>query len=164
VVRSAWPIRLTVPRGGFAHPRGGYPLRIATDSTTLDEHLTLAGDSVAPAAARQFVRQSGLDQRLRADRGDDLELLVSELVTNVVRHAGTDMVLTLRADSEQVCLSVEDLSSQMPQMRENPGETGGWGLRLVDQLASRWGITRTSSGKRVWVLLARDPRPGEVGA
>ena len=125
---------------------------IATHTTTLDEHVALTGDDVAPAAARRFVRETLADQRLSATLRDDLELLVSELVTNVVRHARTDLDLRIRLRFDTVCLIVQDHSPLEPRVREDPGY-GGWGLRLVDELALEWGVDQQPDGKAVWAVL-----------
>jgi anti-sigma regulatory factor (Ser/Thr protein kinase) len=107
--------------------------------------------------ARRFVRDSRASRVLAQPQRDDLELLTSELVTNVVRHAGTDVDVTLHLDDGWVCLVVGDHSTSMPHVRDSPGEAGGWGLRLVDEVSSQWGVETRPGGKLVWVLL---PRPG----
>jgi anti-sigma regulatory factor (Ser/Thr protein kinase) len=78
---------------------------------------------------------------------------VSELVTNVVRHAHTDLELSVCLRCGNVCLAVDDYNRQMPRIRSDPGE-GGWGLRLVAELSDRWGIEPQPGGKAVWLELA----------
>ena len=103
-----------------------------------------------------------LDQRVLADA----QLLVSELVTNSVRHAGLaagDCIeLSLRASGMAVMVEVADRGrgfGERPHRHPlaEPGtETpSGWGLFLVEQIASSWGITEGDE-VRVWFEL----RPG----
>jgi anti-sigma regulatory factor (Ser/Thr protein kinase) len=131
---------------------------IATNTTTLEEHLALAGDEVAPAVARRFVRETLASQRLSANMRDDVELLVSELVTNVVRHAHTNLDLRIRLRRDSVCLIVQDYSQTQPHVRNDAGQ-GGWGLRLVEELAAEWGVQQQPTGKAVWVVLPRSTGP-----
>lgn len=87
-------------------------------------------------------------------RLDDAKLLVSELVTNSIRHAGlarTDQIrLRVAAAPERVHVEVVDggrgLSAQ-PSV-PTPQATSGWGLFLVGKIASRWGVM--PGGRGVW--------------
>jgi len=107
------------------------------------------------ARCRQFVgsafEQWGLEAGL-----DDAQLLVSELCSNVIRHAGTTMVVTVRwaPDDRLVRVSVHDGSAAMPRVRA-PSDvaSSGRGLRIVGGLASSWGSHRSSLGKTVWFEL-----------
>ena len=87
-------------------------------------------------------------------------LLVSELVTNVVRHArGTDVVtVDLHAGQAWLRIEVQDTDRHWPQPRI-PGrhDDSGFGFILVDALASNWGVRETETGKAVWAEL--DTRP-----
>jgi anti-sigma regulatory factor (Ser/Thr protein kinase) len=87
---------------------------------------------------------------------DVAQLLVSELVTNAVRHAGGDGVLvraTLQADLLRV--EVHDSSPSVPGPVSPAPESaeGGRGLLLVDALADRWGVEQVTAGKRTWFEL-----------
>lgn len=89
-----------------------------------------------------------------------LVLLTSELVSNAVLHAGMaatqDIVVTV-ADGK--CLRVEVLDMgpafDPPDQRIRWEANGGWGLRLVDRLAERWGTEREDGGNKVWFELDR---------
>ncbi len=87
---------------------------------------------------------------------DDAQLATSELVANAVRHAGTDLVLTVSLDDE-VVIAIED---SKPEIRHpvlaGPGSMaeGGRGLHIVAAVSSDWGITATGAGKAVWCALA----------
>lgn len=78
------------------------------------------------------------------------ELLASELIGNVVRHAKGPMRLRLLRDTELIC-EVADGSLTMPRIR-HPSEMdeGGRGLQLVASLSQRWGTRYTSNGKCIW--------------
>jgi anti-sigma regulatory factor (Ser/Thr protein kinase) len=85
------------------------------------------------------------------------ELLVSELVTNAIRHAHQPIQLRMILDSALNC-EVFDGSSSAPQLRRaDRYDEGGRGLMLVAQMAERWGTRHTSTGKVIW---AQQPLPG----
>ena len=81
---------------------------------------------------------------------DDVLLVFSELVTNAVTHAGSAESVLVRLDDTAVTVVVEDASASSPQMRVGGDASGGFGLRLVDQLATEWGWEQTDTGKKVW--------------
>jgi DNA-binding NarL/FixJ family response regulator len=85
-----------------------------------------------------------------------LELLVSEVVTNAVRHAHAAPRIEAHLGPECVRVAVYDPDPQLPLHREPDGERpGGRGLHLLDDLASRWGAEPTDDGKVVWFELDR---------
>ncbi|PAZ14243.1 PAS sensor protein [Streptomyces sp. SA15] len=78
------------------------------------------------------------------------ELVVSELVTNAIRHAEAPIQLRLIHDRSLIC-EVSDGSSTAPHMRRaRTFDEGGRGLLLVAQLTRRWGTRPTSKGKTIW--------------
>ncbi|MEU1185042.1 SpoIIE family protein phosphatase [Streptomyces sp. NPDC005820] len=78
------------------------------------------------------------------------ELIVSELVTNAVRHATPPIRLRLLRDTRLTC-EVSDASSTAPRLRHARSlDEGGRGLFLVAQLAHRWGARYTPEGKIIW--------------
>lgn len=91
-----------------------------------------------------------------ADRRDDdvldtAELLISELVTNALLHARTELTVHVDDRSGVLRFAVDDESEEAPHMgRPRAGDTGGRGLPLVETLASRWGWEALPHGKRVW--------------
>ena len=112
-------------------------------------------DRRAPARARDAVRELGgqLDPQLAAD----VELLVSELVSNSVKYAGDgDVRLSALSDRPRhVWVEVADAGTgfiAVPRDR-SPTEVGGWGLHLVDSVADRWGVGGGST--RVWFEIDR---------
>lgn len=110
----------------------------------------------APFAARRFLTGL-LGRRPYGDRVDphDAQLVVSELATNAVIHAGTPFSVGVRYDGSTVRISVQDWSSSQPIMREsNPRALSGRGLRLIAMVSRAWGIDYGPDGKTVWAELA----------
>jgi anti-sigma regulatory factor (Ser/Thr protein kinase) len=135
------------------------------DAQEWDEQGTVEGFDVvltqgvtAGRAARQTVlaRNATLPTRVR----DDVLLLVSELVTNAVRHAGagpdSPLRVRLRHGAERVLVAVTDKGPGFspPATPAGLDASGGWGLYLMDRIADRWGVEPTPSGSRVWFEIA----------
>jgi PAS domain S-box-containing protein len=86
------------------------------------------------------------------------ELIVSELVTNAIRHAQPPLQLRMILDGALIC-EVADGSSSAPHLRRaDLYDEGGRGLLLVAQLAEGWGSRYTRTGKTIW---AQQPLPGD---
>ncbi|MFG3226907.1 ATP-binding protein [Kitasatospora sp. NPDC048194] len=86
------------------------------------------------------------------DRASDIVLLVAELVSNAVLHAGEAVELALHASAARLRVDVSDRSSALPEPRRphRPGLPGGHGLVIVQQTCDRWGAARLPEGKTVW--------------
>ncbi|AEY85488.1 hypothetical protein SHJG_0208 [Streptomyces hygroscopicus subsp. jinggangensis 5008] len=117
----------------------------------------LPEDPRAAGRARELVRE-----QLSAWGLDDLtmttELLVSELVGNVIRHARGPLKVRLLRDAELLC-EVFDGSLTMPRIRRAlETDEGGRGLQLVAALSQQWGVRYTSTGKWIWAV---QPLPSE---
>ena len=85
---------------------------------------------------------------------DDIALVVTELVANAVRHAGTDIEISVAPLEHGVRLEVKDGSTRPLRPRAAlSSDEGGRGLLLVDALSTRYGIVGEPDGKRVWVEL-----------
>jgi hypothetical protein len=109
----------------------------------------------APLAARRFVTGL-LGRRPYGDRvdADDAQLVVSELATNAVMHAGTPFSVAVRCDGSAVRISVHDRSSIQPVMRDaDPCAPSGRGLRLIAMVSRGWGVEYGPDGKSVWAEL-----------
>jgi anti-sigma regulatory factor (Ser/Thr protein kinase) len=121
--------------------------------------LTVPAVPAAAAEARRAVAGAGL---VGAAHEPILLLLVSELVSNSVRHAGLadGEVIRLRArlEDDRALVEVRDAgrSGQVPEMGEPVFDelaAGGLGLVLVDKMADRWGVARDEEGTAVWFEL-----------
>lgn len=114
--------------------------------------LRLRPEPVAPSLARAAIAAvaSGLPSAVVAEA----ELLTSEVVSNAVRHAELDpsqeIVVRIVADGH-VRVEVADPGPPFEaHLREPSSDSSGWGLLLVDAVATSWGVEREGSGKRVW--------------
>ncbi|GAA1102476.1 SpoIIE family protein phosphatase [Streptomyces javensis] len=109
----------------------------------------LPEDPVAAGLARAHVREQleawGLDELVMTT-----ELLASELVANVVRHARGPTWLRLIRGRSLIC-EVSDASATTPRIRRAAvTDEGGRGLQLVSALSQRWGTRYTAEGKCIW--------------
>ena len=87
---------------------------------------------------------------------EDVVMIANELVSNAIEHARTSVLVVLDLDADGVSVRVRDQSPRAPVLHPVTADpTRGWGLRLVDALAS-WGWTAHADGKTVW---ARLPHP-----
>ena len=122
----------------------------------------LPQDPLAAGQARELVRAQlavwDLDELTTTT-----ELLVSELVGNVIRHAGGPVHLRLLRGRTLVC-EVSDGSLTTPRIRHaSDTDEGGRGLQLVAALSHRWGARFTTTGKYIWTeqllpVVGRAPR------
>jgi len=106
-------------------------------------------DLLAPALARAALATTAVG--MPVDVLDPAALLTSELVTNSVKHSGSNWVevaITLGSDVLRVEVSDQNKQTIRPQ---TPDVDGGWGLTLVAELATRWGVERQSAGKTIWI-------------
>jgi len=85
-------------------------------------------------------------------------MLASELVSNAVQHANAESIpIRFEVLRTHVRVDVADAGAGFIPNPRRPehGRTGGWGLHLVDELASRWGVSDTVDGTRVWFEIDR---------
>jgi anti-sigma regulatory factor (Ser/Thr protein kinase) len=89
-----------------------------------------------------------------ATRIADLRLVISEVITNAVRHGGEgDMLVAVTPKQGYLCVQVTDTGdgfAPRPRAFEPDDDDGGFGLFLVERLTRRWGLTRENSNTRVW--------------
>jgi anti-sigma regulatory factor (Ser/Thr protein kinase) len=93
----------------------------------------------------------------------DACLVVSELVTNAMIHAGTDIDVTLAEHRRSVRVAVRDHSHVRPVQQHGRSDEGGRGLGIVAELASSWGVLpHSDGGKVVWAVFNAAARPERV--
>jgi anti-sigma regulatory factor (Ser/Thr protein kinase) len=123
-----------------------------------------AGPSAAAWARNALI---AVEQDVDAELMADVRLLVSELVTNSVRHSATvptePVALDVAVDASTIRVEVRDAGAGFEPRPRQPGQSnvGGWGLYLVDRLADRWGVMRNHC-TQVWFEIDRgraDERP-----
>jgi anti-sigma regulatory factor (Ser/Thr protein kinase) len=118
--------------------------------------MRLGSGPEAAASARIAI------SKLRADLDppliETLRLLVTELITNSVRHTAADsLTLSVAIGRSAVLTEVADTGPGFdPRWVEHSGDHDtGWGLFLVERLADRWGVRHDGPSKRVWFELRR---------
>lgn len=117
------------------------------------KHTFLAADPVSAGLARQFVSTT-LSGWRSEHLIDTAALLISELVTNAVIHAGSAIELCMAQEADAIRFEVHDRSGCMPSPRRTaPGDTCGRGLMLVAALSRAWGVDARGPGKAVWFTL-----------
>ncbi|HTL84407.1 MAG TPA: ATP-binding protein [Acidimicrobiia bacterium] len=103
--------------------------------------------------ARQFVL--GTIRGVAREVADSVALMVSELATNSLRHAGTGFQVRVDRSSEEVHVEVIDRGGGVPAVRSPaPSDASGRGLRIVQDFADSWGVRSSPPGKTVWFTLA----------
>jgi anti-sigma regulatory factor (Ser/Thr protein kinase) len=109
-------------------------------------------DSVA--AARRFT--VSLVRDLPSDVVESVELMVSELATNCIRHTDSGFSLSVARCEAEIRVAVRDEGDGTPLMgTPGPMDISGRGLRIVDLLSGEWGIEPSRDrGKTVWFVLA----------
>jgi anti-sigma regulatory factor (Ser/Thr protein kinase) len=107
----------------------------------------------AEASAVVLIRRclrARLEQDLDEPLVDAMVLVVSELATNAVVHARTPFEVVLTRTDGSVRLAVTDHSTGVPAHNDHPGQGGGFGLHVVDELTDAWGYDVHAAGKTVW--------------
>lgn len=140
-------------------------LRIMSSSIIEPQHRTHActfpADQVSARSARRFAVERSRALGASADTADTIALLTSELVTNAVIHARTDVQVSVVRRDGRIRVCVSDENTRMPTPAVAPIDaTSGRGLLLVQSAATAWGIETTSDGKTIWFELDVEPEPG----
>lgn len=119
--------------------------------------VQIAGDN--DAAARARAELSRLRTMLDDPVLENIRLLVTELVTNSVRHArATKIELMVLTSRTRVHVEVANPGGGFEPRPSGPEDSeSGWGLFLVDRLSDDWGVTQGNGAdyQRVWFELAR---------
>ena len=127
------------------------PNRLTSAPARFDQTLRPHPSSVG--AARRLVREL-VTAAGRTDLVDDAVLLVSEIVTNALIHAGSPMRVRGRLGGRGIRVEVSDASPHQPALRDYADTAGtGRGLGLLVELVDDWGVAPDEVGKTVWFEL-----------
>lgn len=119
--------------------------------------LRLAPEPTAARDARAWV--SGVLAGWPDEGVEAARLLVSELVTNSILHAGTTIVVASTVEGSRARFEVHDRHQDGPvPKRHAPDSPTGRGMRLVASLAEEWGVERDVDGKSVWFTVTASTR------
>ncbi|MDP9408526.1 MAG: ATP-binding protein [Actinomycetota bacterium] len=128
------------------------------DPVQASHHLHVDPVPRVVSEARRFVRAHAPE--LPPETVEVLLLLTSELVSNAVLHARTEIEVGLTVTQASVVVTVHDLDLAMPEQDPYLHREGGWGLGLVRALADSASMTRDpAGGKTAWFRLLRGPSP-----
>lgn len=135
----------------------------ATEGAT-PSYVDLDPVPASVALARRFVNETldGLDE----DAREVALLLASELVTNAILHARTEVQLGVLHDAGHVLVCVADRRDDTPDLvaqDKSSQRPGGRGLALVQELSTRWGTARYTGGKTVWFVMPEDGEERRAG-
>lgn len=106
-------------------------------------------EPVSAPAARKFVLDAGWSH----DNEENMRLatVVSEVVTNAILHARTTFCVSVTVDDSAIRVDVQDGSVDVPVRKlYDPTAATGRGLRIIDAMSDRWGVSMQPSGKTVW--------------
>lgn len=123
-------------------------------TTPIEMHF--AGAATDVRQARNFAADLAADLAVDLAADDEqtaaaVRLIVSELATNAVVHAGSGFRVRVSRAEVGIRVEVHDPSPRPPVVRRpEPGTIGGRGLAIVERLARAWGCEPTSAGKIVW--------------
>jgi hypothetical protein len=116
-------------------------------------HRDLAPEPTAPPAARALVRRACVDWAVPIQTENAAALVVAELTTNAVAHAGTPLRACVELSGEALAVRVGDLRPDLP-LRLSPSNSDvSFGLRVVSALSRNWGVTVQPDTKTVWAQL-----------
>ena len=116
----------------------------------------LGREAESVADARSWLSSFLRDQHVGQAASSDAVLVISELVTNALRHGlGEIVARTALTDGGVLYLSVTDSGEELPELQPvDPSRVGGVGLHIVDRLSSEWGISPFPGGKTVWATMS----------
>lgn len=130
----------------------------------MDEQVTLPDGPEGAGFARRATARAAELWRLDRELTETALLLVSEVVTNAIRHGSPPVRLSLHLDRDaqtdpRLRVEVTDSSPAEPLVGQQPppDQASGRGLQIVQQLAARWGsqVSASRLGKTVWFELRR---------
>ncbi len=120
----------------------------------LSESVVLPPEARSPSMSRRFVERALTRWELDA-LTDTAVLLTSELVTNAIVHAQTEVAVTIRREGRHtVSVSVSDGSATAPRLARHTSDSAtGRGLGILDTLAASWNVVTAPGGKTVTFTL-----------
>jgi anti-sigma regulatory factor (Ser/Thr protein kinase) len=125
--------------------------------------IAVALPAVPESIPRSREVLDGLRGELDESVLDDLRLIVSELVTNSIRHAGLrtsdpiDLEVSVVESTIRLELRDSGRGFARPAIPSNPFRESGWGLFLVSELTDRWGVSGEGGVTTVWIEIHRKP-------
>ena len=113
-------------------------------------------------AARRFA--TSVLHGASAEILEAVELMVSELATNCIRHTNSGFDLTIIRHGMDIRVEATDHAGGTPTMRSpEPTDPSGRGLKIIDMLSARWGVrAQPAKGKTVWFTIS-DATPAVAG-
>ncbi|HEX5587799.1 MAG TPA: ATP-binding protein [Acidimicrobiia bacterium] len=124
--------------------------------------LRLSPEPASATRAREVTR-SHIRAACPPEVVDTAALLVTELVSNVVVHALTDMLLVVDVAPGRIEVAVQDGSPERPALQDPAVDAvAGRGLAIVDELATAWGVEEQHGKKVVWAALEFPATAGAV--
>ena len=136
-----------------------------TDQRPVSARIALPRSPASVGTARRFIEARTAAWSFPEPAGSQLVLIGSELVTNAVLHARTELTLTLELRDGRVRISVKDRSKAPPTLRHYQADAlTGRGLGVVAALSDSWGVSAAADGKVVWAEVAASADPAGPGA
>jgi two-component sensor histidine kinase len=123
---------------------------------------SFSADPKSAAAARRFAL--GAMEGTAPNAVQAIELMVSELATNCIRHTGTGFEMSIARSGREIRVEVSDQAGGVPTKR-SPGleEPTGRGLQIVELLSEEWGVELApEGGKTVWFTVAAPSTEAQV--
>jgi len=127
-------------------------MAVGPAATSDRQSFTISPAPAAVAEARERIMTLA-EPFVDGARMGDLRLVISEVITNAVRHGGLgDLLIAVTPKRDYLCVQVTDTGDGFaPRPRAYaPDDNGGFGLFLIERLTRRWGLTREDSNTRVW--------------
>ncbi len=129
----------------------------ARPGPALDVSASFPRDVSAVGSARAWLTHHLTAFGVGSAATDDAVLVISELVTNALRHGDGPVQARCTIDGRLLRLAVTDAGEALPILQSpDPTRVGGLGLQIVDQLSVDWGVSSAPGGKTVWAML--EPR------
>jgi anti-sigma regulatory factor (Ser/Thr protein kinase) len=124
--------------------------------------VTLGRAQTAPRLARVWLTSEledlGVLSHFSGSAAESLRVMTSELVTNVIVHTQSVVVVRVRLGDKRLRVEVHDQDARSPRLEKSgPLADGGRGLVIVEQMSEDWGFESTATdGKQVWFVVAFD--------